>query len=112
MVITIMLFVIGVDAYAVDYTPMQATAPSATMQSVNSNAYMSSGSEYSSDVYDVGSYSPSRAGVRKAPPGKDDSGHDPTNPNYGPVGDALIPLLLMVMAYATFVLLRRRKSRS
>ena len=28
-----------------------------------------------------------------------------------PLGDALIPLLLMVMAYATSVLLRRRKSR-
>ena len=28
-----------------------------------------------------------------------------------PIGDALIPLLLMVMAYATSVLLRRRKSR-
>ena len=28
-----------------------------------------------------------------------------------PLGDALIPLLLMVMAYATYLLLRRRKSR-
>jgi len=28
-----------------------------------------------------------------------------------PIGDALIPLILMVMAYATFILRRRRKRR-
>jgi hypothetical protein len=28
-----------------------------------------------------------------------------------PIGDALIPLLLMVMAYATYLLLRRRRRR-
>lgn len=37
---------------------------------------------------------------------------DPKDPYLTPIGDALIPLLLMVMAYATFVLLRRRKGRS
>lgn len=43
-------------------------SPTMTMQSVNSTEYMSNGSAYSSIVYAVGSSSPSRAGVRKAPP--------------------------------------------
>jgi len=107
--LAILCCAIGISAYALDYTPMQATAPSATMQSVNNNAYMSSGSNYTSSVCEVGAATPSRAaGPRKVAPGTDDSGHDPSNPNFGPVGDALIPLLLMVVAYAAFLLLRRR----
>ena len=105
---------IGIKAYAVDYTigASQATAPSVTMQSVNNSAYLSTGSNYSSNVYDVGQPAPARAGVRKAPPGGGgESSYDPSNPQFSPLGDALIPLLLMVMAYATYLLLRRRKSR-
>lgn len=114
-ILAILILMIGIKAYAVDYTigASQATAPSVTMQSVNNSAYLSIGSDYSSNVYDVGQSAPARAGVRKAPPGGGGgtSGYDPSNPQFSPPGDALIPLLLMVMAYATYLLLRRRKSR-
>ena len=109
---------IGISVYAVEYMPMQSAMPSATMQSVNNTGVMSSGSAYTSAVYAVGasgvSSAPSpAAGPRKAPPGGGggESGYDPNNPQFSPLGDALIPLLLMVMAYATYLLLRRRKSR-
>ena len=109
----ILICSIGISAYAIDYTAMQMTTPVASMQSVNSSAYMSSGSVYTSEVYAIGANSPSAAPSRPryAPPGTDDSGHDPNNPQFAPLGDAFIPLLLMVMVYATSVLLRRRKSR-
>ena len=116
-ILAILILMIGIKAYAVDYTigASQATAPSVTMQSVNSSAYLSTGSDYSSNVYDVGQSAPARAGVRKVPPSSGGGGgasdYDPSNPQFSPIGDALIPLLLMVMAYATYLLLRRRKSR-
>lgn len=106
------LCVISIGLYAADFTP--ATAPSTTMQSVNNASYMSSGSTYSSTVYAIGATSPSDAparGPRKSPPGTDTSGYNPDNPQFSPLGDALFPLLLMVMAYAISILLRRRKSR-
>lgn len=42
-------------------------------------------------------HSPAR-GPRKAPPGTDDSGYDPANPQFSPLGDAVLPLLLMALA--------------
>lgn len=108
---------IGISVYAVEYMPMQSAMPSATMQSVNNTGVMSSGSAYTSAVYAVGasgvSSAPSpAAGPRKAPPGGGgESDYDPNNPQFAPLGDALIPLLLMVMAYATYLLLLRRRSR-
>lgn len=110
----ILMGVISLSAYAVDYTPvMQANAPMNTMQSVNSNGIMSSGSAFAPSIHEIGAEAPSRAaaGVRKAPPGTGgESSYDPTNPQFSPVGDALIPLLLMAMAYAVYIL--RRKFRS
>ncbi len=106
------LCVISIGLYAADFTP--ATAPSTTMQSVNNASYMSSGSTYSSTVYAIGATSPSDAparGPRKPPPGSDTSGYHPDNPLFAPLGDALIPLFRMVMVYATYLLLLRRKSR-
>lgn len=113
-ILAILILMIGIKAYAVDYTigASQATAPSVSMQSVNSSAYMSSGSKYTPEVYPVGASAPSAAaGPRKTPPGGGGgaSGYDPNNPQFAPLGDALIPLFLMVMAYATSILLRRRK---
>jgi len=115
----ILFCTIGISAYALDYTPIQATAPTATMQSVNKGDYMSAGSSYAPNVHEVGATTPSRgAGPRKS--GFNDittgeatgeGGYDPGNTHFGPVGDALIPLLLMVMAYASYLLLRRRKIR-
>lgn len=102
--------------HAADNAPFAAvnSVPSATMQSVNSSAYMSSGSTFTSTVYSVGASAPSpTASPRKAPPGGGgESGYDPNNPQFSPIGDALFPLLLMVMVYATSLLLRRRRKRA
>ena len=107
------LCVISIGLYAADFTP--ATAPSTTIQSVNNASYMSSGSTYSSAVYEVGSYSPAAhspaRGPRKASPGTDNTGYDPNNPQFSPIGDALIPLLLIALAY-TAIRARRKKRLS
>lgn len=102
---------IGLTAYAVDYHP--ANAPSATMQSVNNSTYMISGSTYTATVYEIGSSSPASnapaAGPRKAPPGTDTSGYDTENPQFAPLGDALLPLMLMAFAFMGIIYLRRKK---
>lgn len=114
-ILIILICSLGIAGYAVAQQQLatQAVAPTVNMRSVNNSSMMSSGSLYSSTIQEVGAYSP--AGVRKAPPSADPT--KPTsdefnNPQYGPVGDALIPLLLMGMAYAAYVFLRRRKSRA
>lgn len=102
--------------YAVEYTPLTPPmrSPSNTMQSVNNGAYMSSGSAYSTTVYEVGSYSPSAQAPAVTPrrgglPGKDDTNYDPNNPQFAPIGDALFPLLLFALAYGAWILTRRKK---
>lgn len=112
--IIILFCALGIQLYAVEYTPFAAPtmAPAAAMHSVNNTTHMASGSAYTPTVYAVGSSAPSRAGVRKAPPSTDPtkpSDFDPTSPNYGPVGDALIPLMLMALAFVGYTYLRRRK---
>ena len=102
-------------SHAVEYAPFadSGIAPAATMQSVNNSGYMSSGSTYASSVYEVGSSAPSRAGVRKAPPSvtpnTESKDYDPTNPQFAPLGDAVLPLMLMALAWAGIVYLRRRR---
>lgn len=93
-----------------------ATMPATTFQSTGSSM-MSTGSAYSSNpvlssdgtaTMNGASYSPAHrpgGGPRRAG-AFDDPDEDM------PIGDALIPLLLMVMAYAISILLRRRKSRA
>ena len=113
-ILSIFLCTIGISVYAVDYAPFASSLPpSAAMQSVNNTDYMTVGSSYSSDVYAVGSYSPSHApavGPRKAPPGTGgESTYDPNNPQFSPIGDALIPLLLFALAYGAWILTRRKK---
>ena len=113
--LAIFLCAIGISVYAVDYAPFASSVPpSAAMQSVNNTDYMTVGSSYSSDVYAVGSYSPSHApavGPRKAPPGTGgESTYDPNNPQFSPIGDALIPLLLFALAYGAWILTRRKKT--
>ncbi len=103
--LAIFLCAIGISVYAVEYAPFASDLPpSAAMQSVNNTDYMTVGSSYSSEVYAVGSYSPSHApavGPRKAPPGTGgESTYDPNNPQFSPIGDVLLPLLLMALAYA------------
>lgn len=85
----------------------------------STSAMRGSGSKFVSQVTTVGAtetysmaytttdYTPSSSrGAHKAPPINPRPGDNPV-----PIGDAFIPLLLMVMAYATSILLRRRKSR-
>ena len=113
-ILSIFLCTIGITVYAVDYAPFTSSVPpSAAMQSVNNIDYMTVGSSYSSEVYPVGSYSPSLApavGPRKAPPGTGgESTYDPNNPQFSPIGDALLPLLLMALVY--MVIRVRRKKR-
>ena len=106
--------------HAAEFEPFAATTPATTMQSVNNSSYMTSGSAYSGAVYTVGASepnnAPSRPGqIRKAGgPGSTGgtSDYDPNNPQFSPIGDALIPLILMVMAYATVLFLRRRRKRA
>lgn len=119
-ILAILFCTIGISVYAVDFTPIQATAPSASMQSVNNGSFMSAGSSYAPVVHDVGAYSPMASGPHRTKAGFGDittgeatpeGGYDPNNTQYGPVGDALIPLLLMGMAYAAYIFLRRKKAR-
>lgn len=103
----------SIGLYAADYAPV--SAPAASMQSVNNGAYMSTGSTYSSTVYAVGSYSPSAyapaAGPRRAPgtPTSGESAYDPKNPQLAPVGDAMLPLCLMAIAYAVWTGIGKRR---
>lgn len=113
-ILSIFLCAIGISVYAVDYAPFASSVlPSAAMQSVNNSGYMTVGSSYSSDVYAVGSYSPSHApavGPRKAPPGTGgESTYDPNNPQFSPIGDAVLPLLLMALAYMVIRVRRKRQ---
>lgn len=113
-ILSIFLCAIGISVYAVDYAPFASSVPpSAAMQSVNNTDYMTVGSSYSSDVYAVGSYSPSHApavGPRKAPPGTGgESTYDPNNPQFSPIGDALWPMLWMILAYGIVAFIRRKK---
>ena len=88
---------------------------STTMMSVNNSELMQTGSSYSSDVYEVGSSSPSSApaaapgGPRKTLPDPDPSGYNPENPQEGPIGDAVLPLMLMAAACGGVVYLRRQR---
>ena len=116
-ILGIMVFVFGIAGYAAAQSFQQAVAPAVNMQSVNNSSMMSSGSSYSSPIQAVGAYSP--AGPHKAKKddgfpeiGKDvESSEEINNPQYGPVGDALIPLMLCAGAYL-IIRARRRMVRS
>lgn len=113
--LAILVCTIGIAVYASDYTPFAADMqPSMTMQSVNTSGYMVSGSIYSPNVYEVGSTSPTSSSsgspIRKAPPGTGgESDYDPNNPQFSPIGDAVVPMLLMALALAGLIYLRRKK---
>lgn len=94
-----------------------AMSPVATIQSVNNAGYMSSGSAYTAEVYEVGSTSPSQApgaGMRNAGgPGTIDPGTgadvDPNNPQFAPVGDGVCLLTIMALLFALVIFVRSRK---
>ena len=95
--ITILICSLAINLFAVNFTPFvePANVPLAEMQSVNNASFMSSGSTHASTIYEVKSSTPEATGrsIRKAPPGKDDGTHDPNNPQFAPIGDAVLPLL-------------------
>lgn len=95
-------------------TTMLAEAPTVVFQSTSTLA--GSGSAYSATpmlAEDGTATYEGAGGPRRTPstPGTPFTPGAGEKENQFPLGDALIPLLLMVMAYATSVLLRRRKSR-
>ena len=107
------LCVLSVALHAADFTPI--SPPSASMQSVNNTAFMSSGSTYSPAVYEVGAYSPAKPSIRKAPSsttGEEVSDYDPDNPRFAPLTDALIPLFLFALGYLMYILYRKRQERN
>ncbi|MBR0195926.1 MAG: hypothetical protein IJQ32_06800 [Paludibacteraceae bacterium] len=94
------------------YQTMSTAMPSASFRSTSTMT--ASGSTYASQpmlgadgmasIGETYTSSPAPSGPRKiVTPGNSGTQQ--------PIGDALIPLLLMVMVYATYLLLRRRKSR-
>ena len=106
--ITVMVVAFVLPAKAQNY---EAQQPNAIFQSTST--MQPSGSTYSSAVYEVGSSSPSYApakGPRKAPPSTGgESGYDPANPQFSPLGDVLIPLILFALAYVGYIALRKKK---
>ena len=90
----------------------QTELPSIGMQSVNNSSVMYSGSAYTSATYEVGA-SGVRASVpangpRKAPPTT--TGGTGNQPGFTtPLADACLPLMLLAVAYAVCMSLRRRK---
>ena len=108
-----------ISLYAVEYAPIipYTQAPMMDMRSVNNSAYMSSGSTHSPVVYEVGAYnvgttSPAM-GPRKAPPGTGGvSDYDPNNPQFAPLTDALLPLLLLALGYGVLFLPKKKSGNS
>ena len=102
--------------------------PTMAQQEWQTSTIQTSGSAYSSQVTPVGassasdmattteSYSaaPGRPGqIRRGGPGIT-TGEETTetfdNPNFGPIGDAVVPLLLFAAGFAGVVYLKRRKT--
>ena len=114
--ITILICSLAINLFAVNFTPFvePANVPLAKMQSVNNASFMSSGSTHASTIYEVKSSTPEATGrsIRKAPPGKDDGTHDPNNPQFSPIGDAVLPLLALAILYAAFLFLHFRRRQA
>lgn len=117
-VFSVLVLFCTISAHAVNYSNTHYTAPTISMQSVNSGSYMSSGSSYSAEVYSVGASAPAStpSGPRKAPPDVGGGGGDepvvsdytPTNPQFSPIGNGLLPLILIALVY-TLVIYKRKK---
>ncbi len=114
--ITILICSLAINLFAVNFIPFvePANVPLTEMQSVNNASFMSSGSTHASTIYEVESSTPEATGrsIRKAPPGKDDGTHDPNNPQFSPIGDAVLPLLALAILYAAFLFLHFRRRQT
>lgn len=115
--ITILICSLAINLFAVNFIPFvePANVPLAKMESVNNVSFMSSGSTYSSDIYDIDASAPSSnsRSVRKAggpgTPSGESTDYDPNNPQFSPIGDAVLPLLALAILYAAFLFLRFRR---
>ena len=116
--ITILICSLAINLFAVNFTPFvePANVPLTEMQSVNNASFMSSGSTHASTIYEVKSSTPEATGrsIRKAPPGGGGgaSDYDPTNPQFSPIGDAVLPLLALAILYAAFLFLHFRRRQA
>ena len=117
--ITILICSLAINLFAVNFTPFvePANVPLTEMQSVNNASFMSSGSTHAStiSIYEVESSTPEATGrsIRKAPPGTGgESGYDPNNPQFSPLGDAVLPLLALAILYAAFLFLHFRRRQT
>ncbi|MBO6075116.1 MAG: hypothetical protein J6P74_08315, partial [Paludibacteraceae bacterium] len=114
--IAILISSLAIHLFAADFTPFAAptSVPLAEMRSVSNTSFMSSGSTYSSDIYEIGASAPSsyRHSVRKSGlpgTGGESTGYDPNNPQFSPIGDGVWVLLLLA---ALYVWHRRRAARA
>jgi hypothetical protein len=117
--ITILICSLAINLFAVNFIPFvePANVPLAEMQSVNNASFMSSGSTHAStiSIYEVESSTPEATGrsIRKAPPGTGgESGYDPNNPQFSPIGDAVLLLLALAILYAAFLFLHFRRRQT
>ena len=110
--LSIFLCGIGFTVYAADCcTPfVSPLPPSVTIQSVNHSDYMISGSTYRSEVYDVGAATPYSPAIRTGGPGgTDNTGYDPNNPQFAPIGDGVCLLTVMALLFALVIFVRSKK---
>lgn len=119
IIISLMLlvpFAVWAQRYDAQQPSYGAVPPSVTFRST-SGTYMSSGSTYSSAVFEIGSSSPAHAPAGSGPrksgfnditTGGESTDYDPSNPTL-PLGDALIPLLLMALAYTAIRAHRKKR---
>lgn len=117
--LAIILCALSLSLYAVEYKPIRpaTTMPRASMESVNNINFMSSGSTtYSPAVYAVGAYSPSRPTTAIRRGGLPSTGNETEdtfkNPQFSPIGDAVLPFILMAFSYILFRLVKRKDSLS
>lgn len=105
---------------------MQVAAPAATFQSTST--LVGSGSAYSATPmlgedgtasYNGASYAPAKGPRKATMDGDDDDDDDETTivtpgqvGSQAPIGDAVLPLLLMASAFAVFVYLRRKNVKA
>ena len=108
---------VALPAMAQSFSTQQAEQPNAVFQSTSS--MMGSGSTYSANPTlnsdGTASYNGAAApsGPRKAKMDVDFEGDKPNTPqDPSPLGDALIPLMLLALAYAGMRLFRKKRART
>ena len=118
----ILLCTISMSICAADHLPFSApmAMPYSSMASANQSSYMTTGSKYTPAVHEVGASSPVAHAPGKRRNGFGDivvddgtgttvADNDPANTQFSPLGNALIPLLIMAFIYA--IVLYRRKTK-